>query len=306
MTEEALRLRVATANQKRAGYDRKTRFHDHDKLAAMLSPLKEPPHALYLSECTHYTGTHFDPDPLEEVLELLTSLWARRGPDGRRFGEVPYRAYISQVPDSVNVPGVFVDPRTVRPRRHYPLAGSRAQLANTVTATINGHPWRLKCVHWNGSRGPGGLDIQADQDGQMASENAIYAGDFNATSSAEGETVYENWGARCDVVQRPWMRSQKGFRLPDGTWVTNTGSIDRFLEHGWWDAGQVAGDFRVTSTDPATALRIDRIMLSKRSPASFDPDTYQVHELPDYSQTEDRKLSDHKLVSAVVIVEAAA
>ncbi|OXM50308.1 hypothetical protein CFP71_28160 [Amycolatopsis thailandensis] len=304
MTDTDLLVRVATANQKRAGYNRATRRHEHDKLAAMLSPLPEHPHALYLSECTHYSGTHYEPDPLEEVLRLLGSLWARRGPDGRKFGEVPYRAYISEVPGSVNVPGLFIDPRTVVPRRRYPLVGSRAQLANTVTATINGHKWRLKCVHWNGSRGETGLDQQADQDGQMASENALYAGDFNATSSATGETVYENWGALCDEVGRPWMRSQKGRRRPDGTWGTNTGSIDRFLEHGWWDAGQVANDFTETTTDPRTALRIDRIMLSRRSPACFAPELYRVHQDPPLSVGGVR--NDHRMVSVGVLVRAAA
>ncbi len=304
MTGTDLRVRVATGNLKRAGYNRDTRRHEHDKLAAMLAPLEQAPHALYLSECTHYTGTPHDPDPLEEVLALLGSLWARPGPDGRKFGEVPYRAYISQVPGSVNVPGLFLDPRVVEPRRWYPLAGSRAQLANTVTATINGHQFRLKCVHWNGSRGETGLNEQADQDGQLASENAIYAGDFNATSSAVGETVYENWGARCDEVGRPWMRSQKGTRRPDGTWGTNTGSIDRFLDHGWCDAGQAAGDFTVTTTEPRTALRIDRIMLSRRSPARFDPGTYHVHGHPLLSAG--AKKNDHLLVSGDIIVGAAA
>ncbi|UUV32250.1 hypothetical protein NQK81_02015 [Amycolatopsis roodepoortensis] len=303
MTGTELRLRTATANVKRAGYNRRTRFHDHDKLAATLCPLEEPPHALYLSECTHYTDTSHDPDPLEEVLKLLGSLWTTRGPDGRKFGEVPYRAWISKVPGSVNVPGLFVDPRTVEPGTPYRLAGRRTQLANTLTATINGHPFRLKCVHWNGSRGPSGLIEQADQDGQVAAENALYAGDFNTTSSAEGETVYENWGALCDRVGRPWMRSQKGIRRPDGTWVTHTG-MDRFLEHGWWDAGQVAGDFTPTTTDPETALRIDRIVLSKQSPARFDPDTYAVHGHPLLSKG--ATPNDHLMVSADVIIEAAA
>ncbi|WP_037305737.1 hypothetical protein [Amycolatopsis orientalis] len=303
MTDTAVRLRVATANLKRAGYNRKTRFHEHDKLAAMLAPLQEAPHALYLSECTHYTGTPHDPDPIEEVLKLLGSLWTTLGPDGRKFGEVPYRAWISEVPGSVNVPGLFVDPRIIQPRAWYGLAGRRTQLANTLTATINDHPFRLKCLHWNGSRGPTGLTEQADQDGQGASENALYAGDFNTTSSAEGETVYRNWGARCDRVGRPWMRSQKGIRRPDGTWVTHTG-MDRFLEHGWWDAGQVAGDFTPTTTDPETALRIDRIVLSKRSPARFDPDTYAVHGHPLLGRGAPR--NDHLMVSADVIVEAAA
>ncbi|MFD6068627.1 MULTISPECIES: hypothetical protein [Amycolatopsis] len=45
MTSTELRLRTATANVKRAGYDRATRFHDHDKLAGTLRSLKETPHA---------------------------------------------------------------------------------------------------------------------------------------------------------------------------------------------------------------------------------------------------------------------
>ncbi|WP_410659553.1 hypothetical protein [Amycolatopsis sp. lyj-112] len=306
MTDTDLRLRVATANLKRAGYNRRTRGHEHDKLAAMLAPLQESPHALFLSECTHYTGMPFDPDPdpFEEVVQLLSSLWVRRGPDGRKFGEVPYRGYISEVPGSVNLPGLFIDPRIITPCRRYALANSRRQLANSVTTTINGHRFRLKCVHWNGSRGETGFNEQADQDGQLASENAILAGDFNATSSAEGETVYEDWGGQCDKVGRPWQRSQKGTRRPDGTWGTNTGSIDRFLEHGWWDAGQVAGDFRVTTTEPETALRIDRIMLSKRSPAQIDPGAYEVHEHP--LRSKGAQKNDHLMVSGEIIVRAAA
>lgn len=284
MYEEPFRLRVATANLKRGGYDRRTRRHDHGKLRSMLSPLKLPPHMLCLSECTSYMD--FDREPLHEVLELLSSMWGEhRDEDGRAYGSIPYVPYISDVQGSVNVPGLFVDPRYVRPVVWHHPDDSRAMLANTLEALINGHPFTLKCAHWNGSRGETGFTMQADQDGQLGSRNAFVAGDFNATSSLPGEIYPADWGAQCDEADEPWKRSQKGMRTPDG-WKTNTAAIDRFTEHGWKDAGAEAADFTPTAVG---GLRIDRIAWSKVSPAVLAPGSYAVHK--------NRMLSDHDLVT---------
>jgi endonuclease/exonuclease/phosphatase family metal-dependent hydrolase len=293
MVDTHFRLRVATANLKRGGYDPTTRFHDHSRLKRILSPLKHPPHVLFLSECTRYVD--YDSEPLFDVLELLSTMWSNRtGPDGQPHGYIPYAGHISEVDGSVNVPGLFVDTRHVRRLRWRRPSTNRSVLANTLDAQINGHDFTLKSLHWNGSRGEYGFAMQADQDGQLGSRNAIVAGDFNTTSSADGETIHPHWGARCDQAGRPWQRSQKGVYTPSG-WETNTYAYDRFVQHGWADAGAVAKDFSVTTVTGDSDLRIDRIALSTRSPAAFVPGSYQV-----YRRNRDVGISDHLMVSCAI------
>lgn len=295
-------LHVVALNLKRGGYDRTTRYHDHERLHALLSSLDTPPHILFLSECTYYTD--FQSEPLFDVKETLASLWGYDEDEvGNSFPKVRYESFISKVHGSVNVPGLFIDPRYVRPLRWYDET-QRRSLANSLTARINGHDIQLKSVHWNGSCGATLFDQQACQDGQAAQHAAIFGGDFNATSSDRREHIPEDWEEHCYQADAPQKISQKGHRTPDG-WKVYTGALDAFLEHGWWDAGAEAEDFTVTVNpwvDGGSGLRIDRIMVSNRSPVRLVPDSYTVH-VPKPGEDE---LSDHRMVSCWLEVAPAA
>ncbi|MDT8913557.1 endonuclease/exonuclease/phosphatase family protein [Amycolatopsis sp. PS_44_ISF1] len=301
MTLGPFRVRMLVANLKRGGYDTTTRFHDHDKLEQMLSVVDQAPHIIVLSECTHYGSYHSQ--PLLEVVHRLGRLWGTTtDTDGRRIPSVPYMPFISTVPGSINVPGLLVDTRYVIPQHWHGLDGRKVH-ANTLVARINGERIRLKSVHWNGSTGPVGFDLQADQDAQLASEAAIIAGDFNATSSAAGDTMPADWEQHCRDHGQPWKLSQKGVRTATG-WRINTGSYDRFLEHGWWDAGTAAGDFTPTinpAGGAAAQMRNDRIAISNRAPVTLVPGSYRVH-VPDHG----RIVSDHRALSCELDIPAAA
>ena len=78
-------------------------------------------------------------------------------------------------------------------------------------------------------------------------------------------------------------------------------AIDSFLEHGWWDAGEQADDFTPTvhpAIDGGSGLRIDRIMVSDRTPAKLVPGSYTVH-VPE----DGIGVSDHRMVSCWLEIE---
>ncbi|WP_410597211.1 endonuclease/exonuclease/phosphatase family protein [Amycolatopsis sp. lyj-23] len=289
-----LDLHVVTANLKRAGYDYGTRHHDHTLLRQLLSTLEYPPHVLFLSECTFYDARTYLSTPLFDALDVLDSLWGTTiDAHGRAVPAVQYTPFLSTVAGSINSPGLFIDRRYVRPRCWYP-ADWRHVLANSLVADINGHEILLKCVHWNGSGGHTGFDRMSSQHGQLAQRKAILAGDFNATSSHPGEHLPQDWHELCVSQGNAHKLSQKGIRQPDGTWRLNTQALDAFLEHGWWDAGEAAGDFTPTvrpAIDGGSGLRIDRITVSNRTPATLVSGSYTVH-VPDGPA-----VSDHRMVS---------
>lgn len=299
---QPLTLRVATVNLKRGGYDYDTRHHDHGKLQTMLSTLEQPPHVLFLSECTFYDDPKLFNEPLYDAEEALNTLWGyHTDSEGHAVPAVTYSSRLSKVHGSINTPGLFWDRRYVRPIRWYEET-QRRSLANSLLAEINGHRIMLKSVHWNGSEGPTLFDQQACRDGQMAQHAAIIAGDFNATSSHPKESIPEDWQERCYTADAPQKISQKGHRAPDGHWDVYTGAIDAFLDHGWWDVGAEADDFTVTVNpwvDGGSGLRIDRIMVSNRTPVRLIPGSYRVH-VPE-PETE---VSDHRMVSCAFEVEA--
>src|SRR5947207_8106501 len=183
-----------------------------------------------MSECTHFLD--FNREPLFEVLDELDSLWgwSKADENGHVSTQDTYRAFVSSVPNSINVPGLFVCSRYVRPRRWYD-GDTRHVYANTLDAEIGGRVYSLKSVHWNGSRGEVGFLEQADMYGQMGSRPMVMGGDFNCTSDEPDEVTYEDWGRRCDATGRPWARSQKGVRTVDG-WVTNTAYSDSWSTDG--------------------------------------------------------------------------
>jgi endonuclease/exonuclease/phosphatase family metal-dependent hydrolase len=294
-------VRVLVANLKRGGYDKGKRFHDHEKLEQMLSVVDEAPHIIFLGECTYYES--YDSQPLLEVVHRLGRLWGTTtDADGRKIPSVPYMPFVSAVPGSINVPGLLVDTRYVVPEEWHGLDGREVH-GNTLVARINGQRLRLKSVHWNGSRGPGGFEMQADQDGQLASEAVIMAGDFNVTSSADGEVMPANWEQHCRDHGQPWKLSQKGFRTKSG-WDINTEAYDRFLEHGWWDAGAAAHDLTPTinkAGGAAAGMRNDRIAISNQAPVRLVPGSYRVH-IPQPGH----EVSDHRALSCEFDIPAAA
>lgn len=299
---QPFRLRVATANLKRAGYDYVSRRHDHGLLHQMLSTLAEAPHVLYLSECTFYDERVFLWEPLFDALEVMDSLWGTvEDADGRTFPAAQYTPFLSTVPNSINQPGLFIDRRYVRPMLWYPNDW-RYILANSLMTEINGCEILLKSLHWSGSGGYTWFDRLSSQDGQDAQYAAIFGGDFNATSSHPDETAPDDWRLLCDGQGNSHKLSQKGIRQPDGSWRLYTEAIDAFLEHGWQDAGELAGDFTPTvppAIDGGSGLRIDRIMISKRTPAKLVPGSYKVH-VPEPGT----EVSDHRMVSCAFDIGA--
>lgn len=295
-------LRVVTANLKRGGYNRITRQHDHYKLHRMLSTLDEPPHVLFLSECTYYDRADLFCEPLFDALDVLdTSLGLDVDEHGHEFPRGQFMPFISKVPGSINVPGLFIDKRYVRPVQWYDESQRRV-LANSLVAEINGQRIRLKSVHWNASGGSTLFDQQAAQDGKLAQYAAIIGGDFNATSSHPKESIPEDWGERCYRANDTHKVSEKGHRTPDGRWDVYTGAIDALLDHGWWDVGAEADDFTVTVNpwvDGGSGLRIDRIMVSNRTPVRLVPGSYRVH-VPEPGT----EVSDHRMVECAFEVEA--
>lgn len=289
-----LDLHVVTVNLKRAGYDYGTRHHDHTLLRRMLSTLEHPPHVLFLSECTFYDARAYLSTPLFDALGVLDSLWGTTlDQHGHTVPAAQYTPFLSTVAGSINSPGLFIDRRYVRPRCWYPHDW-RHVLANSLHADINGHDVLLKCVHWSGSGGYTGFERLSSQDGQLAQHNAILGGDFNATSSHPKEQLPADWRELCLSQGNAHKLSQKGIRHPDGTWRVNTRALDAFLEHGWWDAGEAADDFTPTvhpDIDGGSGLRIDRIAVSNRTPATLVPGSYTVH-VPDGPA-----VSDHRMVS---------
>jgi endonuclease/exonuclease/phosphatase family metal-dependent hydrolase len=185
-------------------------------------------------------------------------------------------------------------------------------LRDTAETNIGDVPGpRLGVTHWSGSHGRRYFEQLAAETAHLAQYPAIRAGDFNATSSADGERIPEDWGAICDAQKYPWKKPQKAYRDPaTGIWKVDTLPIDILRETGWWDVGERAGDFTVTTnspTDPAldSSLRIDRIFVSDRLGAWLIPGTYTVwiprwyrNTIPAWEPR--RRPSGHRVVTATI------
>jgi endonuclease/exonuclease/phosphatase family metal-dependent hydrolase len=189
--------------------------------------------------------------------------------------------------------GLFTSARMVTPVEWHAATGHwvRAIHHDMLVARVAGLETRLATIHWNGSDGPLGFDVQAARTGQLAAYPTIIGGDFNTTSSAPGERVYDDWGQRCRDAGKPWAAPQKGRQdAVSGEWRTNTESFDDLLACGWWDIGAHAGDF--TTTAPGSDLRIDRLVVSDRHPATYVKGSYRVIPCP---------RSDHQYVYAELL-----
>jgi endonuclease/exonuclease/phosphatase family metal-dependent hydrolase len=260
-------VRIGVLNIKRGCWNAKTRWHELHRLRDIVA--KAPtPHVLFLSECTMWMA--FQQQPLWEAVGLLDDLW-----EGDDF----FRPWMSQRKGSRNKPGMVTSARLVKPKEVHEVADPdvREVYYDVLEATIAGIRTFLSPIHWTGARGPVGMDIQASLSAQLGQLPSIIGGDFNTTSSADGEHLYEDWGARCDERGRPWQRTQKGRRDSSGRWTTNTESMDTVLSSGLWDVGERARDFTPTS---AGGLRIDRIVVSKEHPADYVEGSYRVIPCP--------------------------
>ena len=275
-------IKVQTYNFRNGGWSDQTRRHRFDLLLGELEATGRPADILFLSECAMINAFHQAP------LWELTALLSRRLP-----GNAVYYPFINHRHGSRNHPGLFVNSAVVTPGPwfHSPTEACSEALDNTLRATVAGHTMHLGSVHWEGGRGPRGFDIQSAQLGELAKLPAICGGDFNATSSAPGEVIHEDWHER--MAPWPQKRRQKGHEV-NGRWEIYTKPMDDLLEAGWWDTGEAAKDFTVTINDHAdggSGLRIDRILVTNKTPMRLVEDTYRVY------PTEH---SDHRIVECEV------
>ena len=295
-------IRLGTFNYKAGGWSEATRRHDHQPLVETIARTPDgPPHILALPEGTLYR--EFQEQPIWEVVRQLNQLWQ---------GEDFYYPFLSYRAGSRNHPALLVSARQVRPLRWFaPGPNNRRIRNNFLLAEIAGQEVYLNSLHWDGAAGPEGFATQSALTSQMASVPCLLLGDFNATSSCEGEIVPSDWHEL--MASTPWKRAQKGIKDSGGRWRINTEPMDDLLAAGFIDAGQQAGDFTVTvnstafnsivdnptgtnsTVDNGSGLRIDRILWSRKLLASLVPHSYQVH----VPQPGEEK-SDHRYVTAVL------
>jgi endonuclease/exonuclease/phosphatase family metal-dependent hydrolase len=284
INSDAAELRLGTFNYKRGGWSEDRRRHDFSGLLATLNqaPL---PHVLALGEATMYH--EFDEAPLWELVNAVNCLSVT--------GEV-YYPFLSQRVGSRNHPLLLVAASVVTPKTwKLPGRNVRAAREHLLTAKIFGREVTLGSVHVDGGSGPVAVAAQAYRMAELVTQPTFLLGDFNRTSSVDGEHVPEDWHEL--MKDAPHKRAQKGVLGADDRWYVDTHPIDYMLQSGFVDAGQEAGDFTVTTNESVAraALRIDRIMWSKATRARLVPGSYHVF-VPPRSAV----FSDHRYVVASV------
>lgn len=281
-------IRLGTFNYKRGGWSDSRRHHDFTPLLRTLSQAP-PPHVLSLPEASMYHEFH--EQPLWELVGRLNELWA---------GTDVYYPFLSQRAGSRNHPLLLVAARRVRPICwESPGRNTRRVRENFLLAGIGSRQVYLHAIHWDGGSGPAEMNAQAIRTAQHAAYPTILLGDFNATSSTDGETLYQDWHER--MAPTPWKHAQKATLGPDSRWHIDPHPIDYLLNSGFTDAGQQAGDFTVTvnpSAENSSGLRIDRIMWSPGLEAELVPDSYRVF-IP---ETDQMTVSDHRYVVATLAI----
>lgn len=283
---------IGTWNMKNGGWNTTTRQHNFTGLVDTIAQYPAPD-ILMLTEATMFTAFHNG--PLEEAVTLLSALLP---------GTARYLPFMSQTMTRRNQPCLMVNSAVVTPIRFYkpPLLQTNEESVrqgfwNFLEADLKGRPVWLQALHWDGSQGPCFFDMQSSLTGQMANKPCIIAGDFNATSSAPGEVLHDDWGARCIAAGTPWKRRQKGHKV-GGTYHVYTDPIDELHTDGFWDCGEAAGDFTVTVNDwvdNGSGLRIDRIIASNPLGADLVDGSYHVF-VPEPTQ----EYSDHRYVVATL------
>jgi endonuclease/exonuclease/phosphatase family metal-dependent hydrolase len=277
-------LRLGTFNYKRGGWSETDRRHDFSKLLATLNqaPL---PHVLALTEATMYHEFH--QQPLWDLVNAINLLSIER--------EV-YYPFLSQRTGSRNHPLLLVAASVVKPLTwELPGRNTRAVREHVLTALVHGRTLELQAVHWDGGSGPNMLAAQAYRTAQLAAKPAILLGDFNCTSSADGEELPEDWHERHDA--QPHKRCQKAALGPDGRWHIYPHPLDYLRQSGFLDAGEQAENYTVTTNDGEgeSGLRIDRILWSRKSGARLVPGSYHV-----FTPPRSAVFSDHRYVVASV------
>lgn len=281
---------VGTYNARNGFWNPATRFHDHDKLIATIDQAPAPD-ILTLPECTHYRM--FNESPLWEVTNRLSELLP---------GGATYRPFLSTRPGSRNPPGLFVSTGLVEPIGWYtPGEYTSAAYENHLECRIAGHRALVGSVHWGGAGGPAWFDIQSAQNGQLATQPVLEAGDRNCASKNEELPSAEQWYA--SNARTPYKLRQKARRAHDqAPWTPSSVPYDDLLEAGFWDAAQRAGDTTPTvnkGVDNGSGMLIDRITCSHKLPARLADDSYRVF-IPD----EDETYSDHRYVLAKLDFDA--
>ncbi|MFI6030753.1 endonuclease/exonuclease/phosphatase family protein [Amycolatopsis magusensis] len=271
-TPAALLVSVAAVNVKRGGYDGEHRVHDHARLRTML-PGIAPPDLLFLAECTYFDTD--DERPLWSLVAELNQWRAQSGLPGS------YMPFLSSVQGSKNVPGLLVATNNVEIECQYrPGPYTRRVHENFVVTRIHGVEVWLKSMHWNGSQGAAGLAAESVLAAGMAKEPVLIAGDFNCTSSVEGEGLVPDWENKVRKhLRAPWRLQQEGIRRGT-TYVQNTEPMDDLLDAGFHDAGHTVSDYTTTTVDPLIASRKTRVLWSPPLASRIRLVNYEVLVVP--------------------------
>ncbi|MEY8042184.1 endonuclease/exonuclease/phosphatase family protein [Saccharopolyspora cebuensis] len=248
-----------------------------------------PPDVFALSEA-RYAG--FDGQrPMWEFTNALSDML----PTGET-----YRPFWAPSPGRANPPLLLLNTAKVDVLRWWaPGEGGVRKwgFAETRPAGTSETTW-ISAIHWQGGLGRAEFEREAARLASHSQHSTLIAGDFNATSSWNGE-VSLDWprmtrerGEKHKLLQKArWSRLA-------GRWVLDTEQIDLLREvFDFWDFGERAGDPTVTTGEHGSGLRIDRIMASAPFPFT-ELLSYQVFR-EDELRTR-RTISDHDYVHAEV------
>lgn len=293
-TCEPVTLRLSTFN-----YDGSV---DVDTLVSTLAESSDPDHPTdvhFLCEARNWWQPKLKNPLIRKITDGLSELLPGSARYEARFGHLRSTLLLTRA-DRIEVP------------RWHDHEDPTHFLRDTAETVIDGEPgpW-LGTKHCSGSHGRASFEQWAVENGHLSQYAAIMAGDFNATSSAPGERIPENWGKICDAQDYPWKKPQKGYLDQEtGIWKVDTLPIDILRDMGWWDAGERAGDFTVTTNSPSdpelnSGLRIDRIFVSERLGAWLVPNSYRVWVPAWYrdfipAREKRRRPSGHRVVTAKV------
>jgi endonuclease/exonuclease/phosphatase family metal-dependent hydrolase len=295
-TENGQLVRLTTFNAKRGFWDDDRGRHDLDSVMANLNqaPL---PDSLGFSEATRFQ--HEGHRALYRLAAMLTEA---------NYGD-RVEPFLAEFDGHANHPALLVNTRVVEIKEwwnpHRP--GTRRVKWGWLRADVWGVDTWISCQHFQGGLGRHKFDEHAAILAEIGRRPAIALGDFNATSSWDGE-VEVDWHTATDTAGQKSKRLQKGHQVGDN-WQLDTRQLDYLRQEcGWRDLGEEAKDNRVTTNENDAALRIDRIMLSASFPGYLIPGTYAVHEPRTISAVGNCgppagnwvKKSDHKMVSAMI------
>ena len=294
--EDGALVQLTTFNAKRGFWNDKTGGPDLDSIMTHLdgAPL---PDILGFSEATNYHR-----DGMRHLYRLAAMLTEAN------YGD-RVEPFLAEFDGHANHPALLVNTRVVNVKEwwqpHRPH--TRRVRWGWLLADVWGVDTWISCQHWQGGLGRHKLDEHAAILAEIGRAPAIALGDFNATSSWDGE-VNLDWHTATAAAGETHKRLQKGHQV-NGRWQLDTRQLD-FLrtDCGWRDLGEEAKDG--TPTTDGSGLRVDRIMLSGTFPGELVPGTYEVHKDPEGGgiiagvsagiRCYGPKRSDHRMVSATI------